>query len=193
MRRVAAFLLLAIGTLVVYQPRHESDGILSTTEEPRQRSGQAQAAVELAPLQPLPAGADATASTRQGDEGSLRSEARDPEWAPETKATLDSVIRSMGGTVWDVRGLQCHATHCEAIIIHNPSLIDADRSARTEATSRFEQDLRAVLGPVLLASPRLESISVSDMYSIVSGVPNEVVFDQLMATRVTISVAAEYR
>jgi hypothetical protein len=122
---------------------------------------------------------------------SSMAEARDRKWASTTKAMLDAVIRSLGGSVWDIRELQCHRIYCEAVVIHDPSLIHRDQEARARAADSFEQNLKAAMERVYPATPRLGAIEVSDMYSIVTGVSNEVVHSQNLATRIIISGPSE--
>ena len=69
----------------------------------------------------------------------------DPDWAPRMAATLDSVIRSLGGPIRDVK-VECRSIHCRAEILHYSSLFELDEAGRNDVLKslldNFSEEMR---------------------------------------------------
>jgi hypothetical protein len=78
----------------------------------------------------------------------------DPDWAPQMEATLDSLIRSMGSPVGDVKEVECRTTKCRAVVLLQPSLFLMEEEERNEAIVAFFDEFNRVMEPVIEASTR---------------------------------------
>jgi hypothetical protein len=87
--------------------------------------------------------------------GRFEAEPVDPDWAPRMAATLDNVVRSLGGAAREVK-VECGSSRCRAIILHYPSLFALDEDARNDVLLALMDDFGDAMGPSVVASLGLD-------------------------------------
>jgi len=97
----------------------------------------------------------------------------DPDWAPQTEAALDSLIRSMGSPVSDVREVECWTTKCRAVVLFQPSLFLMEEEERNEAVLTFLYEFEEAMEPVIEASTRFAKTTGVAFVQISEERPNE--------------------
>ena len=90
--------------------------------------------------------------------GRFDKEAVDPDWAPQMAATIDSVLRSMGGYVRDAR-VDCFTTGCRAVAYYRPSFYLLDETVRAREATSLMTTFESAMAPLIEASPRLDGIT----------------------------------
>jgi hypothetical protein len=95
-------------------------------------------------------------------------EARDLEWAPGMEVLIESVLRSIGGPIRDVKYVQCRTTSCVAVVTHHASLFFLDEAQRSEELISLIQQIQTAMEPVYRQSPRLGTTSVLPMVRLYS-------------------------
>jgi len=103
----------------------------------------------------------------------IAAEAVDPDWAPQMEATLDSLIRSLGSPVRDVKEVECRTSECRAVVLLQPSIFFMEEEERNEAVLALFGEFEEAVKPVIEAWTRFTEATGAALVQISEERPNE--------------------